>query len=417
MKHKNNSVSLATTKKIAFYIGQNRDLFAKVQQSISLVFDLFYEEMLPPVIPENTAVIFIEALAGMTEQAVVLISKAKGIGSNAALFLLIDHRDPDFLFAANRMGAEGFIEVPDDLPSLLSLIHQSSRHQNNEHRGEVTSFFSLKGGVGRTALAVNVAHQLYMLTGGKTVLVDLNMPLGDCALYLNSDENQGYSVNDFILNLSRLDEKIIYDSLSRHASGIYFLGLPTKMEELEHITDISLKSVLATLRRYFDQVIIDCASDLGPVTLACLDESDDIMLIAEPSLSAMRAVKIAYDTCRRLGYAHKSLRLILNRESSLSDELTGELIEALDLPFAGRVENNYLAFLHALQDGKMLHDYSPGCLADQQIKAIANMIVLDAEMVAVDRQRVKVSATPLDWLRKALSRVFSAGTSLAGARQ
>ena len=237
------------------------------------------------------------------------------------------------------------------------------------------------------------------------------------ALYLNSDENQGYSVNDFILNLSRLDEKIIYDSLSRHASGIYFLGLPTKMEELEHITDISLKSVLATLRRYFDQVIIDCASDLGPVTLACLDESDDIMLIAEPSLSAMRAVKIAYDTCRRLGYAHKSLRLILNRESSLSDELTGELIEALDLHFAGRVENNYLAFLHALQDGKMLHDYSPGCLADQQIKAIANMIVLDAEMVAVDRQRVKVSATPLDWLRKALSRVFSAGTSLAGARQ
>lgn len=417
MKQQNKSFTLAATKKTAIYVGLNRSLFSEVQQAISLVFDVLHEEMLPRLIPENTAVIFIEAMAGMTEQAIDLIAKAKGGGSNAALFLLIDHRDPDFLFAANRMGVEGFIEVPDDIPSLLSLIHQSSRHQNNESRGEVTSFFSLKGGVGRTTLAVNVAHHLHMLTGGKTVLVDLNMPLGDCALYLNSDETQGYSVNDFILNLSRLDEKIIYDSLPRHASGIYSLGLPSKMEELEHITDASLKQVLATLRRYFDQVIIDCASDLGPVTLTCLDESDDIMLIAEPSLTAMRAVKIAYDTCRRLGYAHKSLRLILNRETSLSDEVTGELIEALELPFAGRVENNYLAFLQALQDDKLLHEHSPGCLADQQIKAIANMIILDAEMVATDRQRVtSPSATPFDWLRKTLSRAFAAGTSLAGVR-
>lgn len=417
MKYKKSPVPLATTKKIALYIGHQSSLFAEVQKAIALVFDVLHEEVLPSHVPEPTAVIFLEAMAGLTEQALALIPKAKEVASHAALFVCIDQRDSDFLLAANRLGADGFIEVPDDIEHLLSLIHQSNKHQNHKYSGEITSFFSLKGGVGRTTLAVNVAHHLTMLTGGKTVLVDLNMPLGDCALYLNSDDNQGYSINDFILNLARLDEKIIYDSLPRHTSGIYSLGLPSKMEELEHITDTTLKPVFATLRRYFDQVIIDCACDLGPVSLACLDASDNIMLISEPSLSAMRALKISYDTCQRLGYSQKCLRLILNRDTSLGDEITNELIEALDLPFAGTVDNNYLAFLHALQEEKLLHEHSPGCTADRQIKAIAEMIFLDAAMVATDRQRIaSASSAPLAWLRKTLSRALSAGPSLAGVR-
>jgi len=417
MRYNDFRVALPNSKKKALYLGAKHSLFPEVQKTISLIFDVLQEELLPPVLPENTAVIFIEALEGKTEQAAALIPRVKEISGNAALFVFIDHRDPDFLLAANRLGADGFIEVPDDLPNLLSIIHQNSRRQNNESQGEITSFFSLKGGVGRTTLAVNVAQHLSMLTGGKAVLVDLNMPLGDCALYLNSDENQGYSVNDFILNLPRLDEKIIYDSLTRHTSGIYSLGLPTKMEELEHITDTSIKSVLATLRRHFDQVIIDCASDLSPVTLACLDESDNIMLVAEPSLTAMRALKIAHDTCQRLGYSQKRLRLILNRETSLGDEITSELIEALKLPFSCMVENNYLAFLHALQEGKLLHDHSPGCLADRQIKAIADLIFLE-EALAADRQPfAAATSSPRDWLKKMLSRFFPAESAMTGARQ
>lgn len=416
--HNSSAASLAATKKIAFYLGVKNSLFKEVQKAISLVFDVLREQELPPAVPENTAVIFIEALGGGSEQAISLIRQAKEAAGKASLFLIIDQRDPDFLFTANRLGAEGFIEAPADIPNLLSLIHQGSRHRSHKYRGEITSFFSLKGGVGRTTLAVNTAHHLNMLSGGKTVLVDLNMPLGDCALFLSSDENQGYFVNDFILNLSRLDEKIIYDSLPRHTSGIYCLGLPGKMEELEQINDTNLKPAFVTLRHYFDQVIIDCASDLGAVSLACLDASDNIMLIAEPSLSAMRALKVAHDTCLRLGYSAKNLRLVLNRDTSLADELTGAMLEALELPFAARVENNYLAFLHALQEEKLLHDYRPGCLADRQIKAIAEMIFTEVASAVPERPRPTPAATaPLDWLRNKLSRAVATGGALTGVRQ
>ena len=168
------------------------------------------------------------------------------------------------------------------------------------------------------------------------------------------------------------------------------------------------------LRRYFDHVVLDCASDLSPVTLACLDESDHILLVAEPSLSSMRAVRIAYDTCQQLGYPVERLRLILNRQTSVNAAMSNALIEALGLPVAAEVENNYFTFLEALQEGKLLHDHCPSCTANRQLEAVAQMLVQNAPAVATASP--EVADLDCSCFRKLLSRIMAISPLPLGAR-
>ena len=52
-------------------------------------------------------------------------------------------------------------------------------------RGQVISFFSPKGGVGRTTISTNLAVALFQSTDRPVVLVDGSLPFGDIAVILN----------------------------------------------------------------------------------------------------------------------------------------------------------------------------------------------------------------------------------------
>jgi len=255
----------------------------------------------------------------------------------------------------------------------LSILHMQDRRRQGKN-GNVSSLFSLKGGVGCTALATNIASHLTEMTEGRTVLVDLNMPLGDVPLYLNMEGERLYSITDFVYNLNRFDENLIYKSLSQHESGLYVLSLPSEVSELDGLNGDIIKTIIESLRRYYDHVIIDCASDLSDMTLSCLDESDNIVLVSEPSLSSLRAVNSVVQLTQKLGYIKESVKLIVNRSTSQDDEMLDEVIDAIDVDTVVRVVNQYTDFNESLKEGILLKDYRPESIVNRQLNNIANML-------------------------------------------
>ncbi|MDA3971985.1 MAG: AAA family ATPase [Desulfobulbaceae bacterium] len=369
--------TLTGSRKKALYIGNNGELFAEVEKNLSLSYDLIHEEISSSRWSGNADLVLIEAIGIDTEQAIATIPGVRDIVGDVPVFMIIDKRDGDALLRASRLGAQGFIEAPDDLPDILSILQRGQRYSQGSYSGEISTFFSLKGGVGCTTIAVNVAQHLALKSGGSTVLVDLNMPLGDTSLYIEHDNKESYSLNDFILNINRLDEGLLKNALARHASGLSYLGLPPKLEELESITDANIKMVFSVLKRYFNHIIVDCASDLSPVTIACLDSSDHIFLVAEPSLSSMRAIRVANDTCLQLGYPDTRQKLILNRKTSTNSAVMDDLLSALNVPVAAEINNDYITCLEALQQGQLLNDFAPDSIANAQLKAIATYLLQD----------------------------------------
>jgi pilus assembly protein CpaE len=363
-------------RKTAIYFGPDGDSFRKIAQAVSLFYDVKREEQ-GSMSWESTsaALVFLEALGKDGISAVSLIPAIRDAVGPVPIFVIIDHRDGDILFAATKQGIQGFIEMPTDLPNILSIIHKEQQRSHGVFSGKICSFFSLKGGVGTTTISINVAEQLAFHTGGSTILLDLHMPLGDTSLYINTEEQNSFTINDFIQNISHMDDDLLESSIDRHESGLRYLGLPQNLAKLEDVTDVNIKMVLTLLRQHYNYIIIDCASDFSPVTLACLDESSTIMLVSEPSLSSMRAVRVAYDTCLQIGYEAERLKLILNRKTSQGGELINELLDALGIAVSAEIENNYLVFLEALQKGKLLEEFAPDSIPNHEMKKIAAMLL------------------------------------------
>lgn len=363
-------------RKTAIYIGADGENFTRMAQALSLLYDV-NREALGPVSWHSTSVdlVLLEAIGEDGINAVSLIPAIRDAVGPVPIFVIIDNRDGDILFAATKKGINGFIEMPSDLPNVLSIIHREQQRRHGVFSGKICSFFSLKGGVGTTTISVNVAEQLAFHTGGSTILLDLHMPLGDTSLYINAESQHTYTINDFIQNIHGVDDELLDSSIGRHESGLRYLALPQNLAELENVTDVNIKMVLTLLRQHYNYIIIDCASDFSPITLACLDESSTIMLVSEPSLSSMRAVRVAYDTCLQLGYPAERLKLIFNRKTSQGGELINKLLDALGIAVAAEIENNYQIFMEALQKGELLEEFAPESAANREMRKIAAMLL------------------------------------------
>ncbi len=358
--------------KQALYFGSDKDLIEAVRVSILSKYSMDSMSQVPHVWPEEISLVLIE-FQGDAEQALSIINQILTLAKGVAIYVLLKDKDADFIIQASHQGVLGFIECPNDVFHILSILHMQDRRRQGKN-GNVSSLFSLKGGVGCTALATNLASHLSELTEGRTVLVDLNMPLGDTALYLNMEGERLYSLTDFVYNLNRFDEKLIYKSLSRHESGLYLLSLPTEVSELDNLNGDITKTIIQALRRYYDHVIIDCASDLSDMTLSCLDESDNIVLVSEPSLSSFRAVNTALKVTQQLGYVKESIKLVVNRNTSHGDEMLEEVIDALDVDLVVRVANDYFGFNGSLKEGRLLKEFKPESIVNKQLLNLANML-------------------------------------------
>ncbi|WP_373020453.1 CpaE family protein [Thiomicrorhabdus sp.] len=381
-----NSIAL----KQALYFGADEDLKEAVRVSVMSKYILETMEEIPHIWPEDISLVLLE-YHGNSEEILEKTNQILTLAKGVSVYILLKEKDVDFIIEANHQGVQGFIECPNEVFSILSILHMQDRRRQGKN-GNVSSMFSLKGGVGCTALATNLASHLNDLTEGKTVLVDLNMPLGDTSLYLNMEGQRLYSLTDFVYNLNRFDEKLIYKSLSRHESGLYVLSLPSEVSELDNLNGELIKTIIQSLRRYYDHVIIDCASDLSDMTLSCLDESDNIVLVAEPSLSSFRAVNTAIQLTQKLGYLKDSVKLVVNRSTSQDDELLEEVIDAFDVSTVARVANDYLGFNESLKEGRLLKDYKPESIVNKQLLNIANMLHNGSLKLEVEQKAVKSNA-------------------------
>jgi pilus assembly protein CpaE len=403
------SQSLSTSSlglKQALYFGHGDDLKEAVRVSIMSKYTLELMNEVPQVWPDEVDLVLLE-FNGNSNDVLEKVSQVLTLAKGVSVYVLLKDKDVDFIIEASHQGVQGFIECPSEVFHILSILHMQDRRRQGKN-GNVSSLFSLKGGVGCTALATNLASHLNDLTEGRTVLVDLNMPLGDTSLYLNMEGDRLYTLTDFVYNLNRFDENLIYKSLSRHESGIYVLSLPTEVGELDNLSGGLIKTIINSLRRYYDHVIIDCASDLSDLTLSCLDESDNIVLVAEPSLSSLRAVNSAIQLTQKLGYIRESIKLIVNRNTSDLDEMLEEVIDALDVDTVARVANDYVGFNESLKEGRLLKEFNPDALVNKQLLNIANMLHTGSVQLepVVERATPETNESLFSFLLPLKSRLF-----------
>ena len=182
-------------------------------------------------------------------------------------------------------------------------------------RGKIITFFSPKGGVGRTTIATNLAVALHQTTQQAVVLVDGSLPFGDIAVILNMSP-KAKTIADLIGSFETADSDVVESILTPHSTGIKVLLAPPTPESTELITGANMKHVLEVLRERYAYIVVDTWPSFQEQVITMLDVADVILTLMTLEITSLKNVRVFMEIVEKLGYDEKKVQLVANRNDS-----------------------------------------------------------------------------------------------------
>jgi pilus assembly protein CpaE len=177
-------------------------------------------------------------------------------------------------------------------------------------QGRVAAFLSNKGGVGKSALSVNVACALALRHPDDVLLIDTSLQLGACALML--DLKTTTSIVDAVRERDRLDKTLLRHLTLRHACGLRLLAAPADALEGAEVDDEAIARIVNLARRSFKYVIVDTFPLLDSVLITLLDLIDLAFVVVQGTAPAVAGIARLLPVLEGLGLPASRQRLVLN---------------------------------------------------------------------------------------------------------
>ncbi len=162
---------------------------------------------------------------------------------------------------------------------------------------QMITFFSPKGGVGTTTLAVNSAVMLAGAAGrpgaipARVLIIDLDLQFGQVATHLNLSPR--FDIGGLTSDEPALaDPELASSYLTAHSSRVSVLAAPSNPEADFHVTVDQIERVLTIFRPRFDVIVVDCGSRLDTRTLWMLEQADTHVFVIFPEIAALRATSL-----------------------------------------------------------------------------------------------------------------------------
>lgn len=264
---------------------------------------------------------------------------------------------PEFLLRAMQSGIAEYLTKPLETRALLAAVERARRSLGShpaaaKQEGRTYVFFSPKGGGGATTIATNLAIQLHRLTGERTVLVDLNLELGEVAAFLGLEAR--YDFVDLAKNLHRIDTGLLSSYITRHDSGIDVLAAPYKPHMADSLPDDQVVEVLRLLRQHYDYVIVDSPKALTSRTVRTMEAADGVFVVAQANVPTIQNIQRSTALLERLAASGKVVRLIVNRHQPGGDISLSDLERSVELTVYWTIPNDYASVAYSMNSGKPL---------------------------------------------------------------
>jgi pilus assembly protein CpaE len=276
------------------------------------------------------------------------------------IIILSVQGEQEYLRKAMAAGAREYLIKPPAIDDLTRTIHQVyelqqkrklSRAEAEEpvaRPGEIVTLFSTKGGVGKSTIAVNIGVALAQ-SGKKAVIVDLNLQFGDVAMLLNLTPRR--TIAD-VAGEADLSKTMIPDGyIMTHASGLRVLPAPLRPEYAEMVTAAQIGQILHVLQTQYEYIIVDTRPVFDDITLAALDQSGLILLVANLDVLTIKSLKLGLEVMASLHYESAKLKLVLNQATLEAGIAPHDLESSLQFPVGYRLPCDPKTALAAVNKG------------------------------------------------------------------
>jgi pilus assembly protein CpaE len=314
------------------------------------------------------------ALGSEIEAGLKFVERVAAECPRAAIVCAARDSSPDLILRSLRAGARDFLRLPvrqDEFRTVLERTAEFCAAQTEapKKRGRAISVFSSKGGCGTSFIATNLAAA----TNAPTVLVDLNLQAGDLALFLGVEPK--YSIADLVENRARVDDSLLKSYLAPHSPNLSLLSAPREADLADDIEPEHVFEVIELLRERFEYVIIDPQHTFDSITLAALDQSDEIVLVLTLDIPAVRSTQRALQIFDRLGYPRHKVKIVVNRWSKQIELDIKQVERFLGERVVGYVQSDYNTAVNSINLGQPLVESEPASRIAGEIRQIAASVV------------------------------------------
>ncbi len=212
---------------------------------------------------------------------------------------------------------------------------------------KVLACYNIKGGVGKTTAAVNLAYQS-TFTGARTLVWDLD-PQGAASFYFRIESHIKGGGRKLLSGKTDLSDRI----KATDFRGLDLLPADLSYRNMDLILDDQKKStqrlakLLKALSSEYEYVILDCAPTLSLVTEAVFSASNALVIPLVPTPLSLRGFKQVLEFRKKTGF--RDLQLIpffsmVDRRKKIHRHIVEVLperypaIPPIEIPYCAEVE-------------------------------------------------------------------------------
>ncbi len=257
----------------------------------------------------------------------------------AAVIMMSVQTDADYMRKAMQAGARQFLGKPIDPDELYSTIRSVYKNYEPIRRqamaiqdipmevrkakptsveggeiraGHIIVVYSPQGGVGCTTLATNLAAGL-MRKGVKVLLIDADLQFGDVGVFLKLQSQS--TLLDLVNKIDDLDTDFFDSIVATHESGLKVLLGPQRPEYADEVEAVptAVARIIEKIANNYDFIVVDTSRKIDEQLLSLADIAAKIVLVATPTLAAVKNTRFVIDLFERLNYPPDKTMLVLNR--------------------------------------------------------------------------------------------------------
>lgn len=206
----------------------------------------------------------------------------------------------------------GRVPEPEPEPEYVPAPVLARPVARNTRLARVFTVASASGGCGKTFYATNFAAYLAKATGGKVLLVDLDLQFGEVAISLHLRPKRTIS------ELVQEDDvaAALSDYVVDHTAGYQVLCAPRDPIAGDKVGPRETTIVLEAARTQFDYIVVDTPPSINETCLAAFDQSQSLVIMATMDLPSLKNLRVFLETLKKLNLPADQVSLVVNKAES-----------------------------------------------------------------------------------------------------
>ncbi len=273
-----------------------------------------------------------------------------------------------------RRGVSEYLVAPVDPVQMIRAISNLFADPEAPFTGKTLAVTGVKGGVGASSIAHNLAWALSERCRVNATLVDLDLNFGTTGLDFNQDT--GATIADALMSPDRFDDAVMGRLITKATDRLSLFTAPATLDRTYNLDPETYVRVLEQVRGSVPFVVLDLPHIWSDWFKSTVISADELVVVAAPDLASLRNGKNLIDFLKAARPNDNPPKLVLNmvglpKRPEIPAKDFGQAIgvePSMVLPFDAQL------FGTAANNGQMIFDVAPESKVAQGIDQLAAQI-------------------------------------------